>query len=88
MERAGNGVVYVETDCRRLENMKDLVILIFKLLPFLVNFISIFAGILLYFWLMLQRRKYEAIHEKEKEEREEGQLAAAEAAKAEVKEEI
>lgn len=42
--------------------MKDVLIQIFILIPFILNGISFMAGILLYFWLMLQRRKRHGKH--------------------------
>lgn len=37
--------------------MKDVLIQIFILIPFILNGVSLIAGMLLYLWLMLQRRK-------------------------------
>lgn len=39
-------------------SVKDTLIQIFILVPFILNGISLAAGILLYFWLALQRRKH------------------------------
>lgn len=43
--------------------MRDALLIIFEIFPFLMNFISVVAGILLFFVLRLQRKRYRsAVH--------------------------
>lgn len=51
-------LVYIIVYIGEVLELKGTLIQIFILIPFILNGISLTAGILLYFWLILQRRKH------------------------------